>query len=76
RFERWVNLLRLDLRIAHSSGHADRETLIEIINEIRPRVLIPVHTESPQEFQRLAEAGEISCEVLLPSPAKLLRLAK
>ncbi len=75
KFERWVNLLRLDMRIAHSSGHADRETLIEIINEIGPRILIPVHTENPQEFHRLAEAGELRCEVFLPSPAKPLRLA-
>ena len=74
KFERWVNLLRLDLRIAHSSGHADRESLIGIINEIGPRILIPVHTENPQEFHRLAETGEIRCEVILPSPIKPIRL--
>jgi len=74
KFERWVNLLRLDLRIAHSSGHADRESLIGIINEIGPRALIPVHTENPQEFHRLTEAGEIRCEVILPSPMKPIKL--
>lgn len=75
KFERWVNLLRLDLRIAHSSGHADRESLVGMIREIGPRVLIPVHTENPYEFLRLAEAGELGCDVLLPGPGKPLRLS-
>ncbi len=66
KFERWVHLLRLDLRIAHSSGHADRETIIDMVNEVKPKTLIPVHTDNPYEFQRLAEAGEIKCEVILP----------
>ncbi|MCD6341510.1 MAG: hypothetical protein J7L83_01450, partial [Thaumarchaeota archaeon] len=74
KFERWVRLLRLDLRNVHSSGHADRESLIEIINEINPRKLIPVHTENPHEFQRLFKLGDIGCEVILPrfeEPIKL-----
>ena len=66
KFERWVNLLRLDMRKAHSSGHADRETIIEMINEVKPRKLIPIHTENPYEFQRLARIGEIRCDVMLP----------
>ena len=74
KFERWINLLRLDLRIAHSSGHADRETLIEIIREVNPRKLIPVHTENPYEFQRLARTGEIRSEVILPELDKPINL--
>ena len=68
KFERWVHLLRLDLRNVHSSGHADRESLIEIINEINPGKIIPIHTENPYEFQRLLKLGEIKCPVILPKP--------
>lgn len=74
KFERWINLLRLDLRIAHSSGHADRETLIEIIEEVKPRKIIPIHTENPYEFQRLARIGEIKSEVLIPEVGKPIPL--
>ena len=74
KFERWVHLLRLDLRTAHSSGHADRETIIEMVNEIKPKTLIPVHTENPYEFQRLAGAGELKCDVILPRPGRPIAL--
>jgi len=74
KFERWVHLLRLDLRNVHSSGHADRESLIEIINEINPRRIIPIHTENPHEFQRLLKLGEIKCQVILPKPDEPISL--
>ncbi|MCS7132707.1 MAG: hypothetical protein N3F65_00095 [Nitrososphaeria archaeon] len=74
KFERWVHLLRLDLRNVHSSGHADRESLIEIINEINPRKILPIHTENPYEFQRLLKLGEIKCQVILPKPDEPITL--
>ena len=74
KFEKWVHLLRLDLRNVHSSGHADRESLIEIIEEIKPRKIIPIHTENPYEFQRLRRIGEIRSEVILPKPEEAIEL--
>lgn len=36
----------------HSSGHAGREELLEIVRRIRPKYLIPVHTEAPEVYQQ------------------------
>uniref|UniRef100_UPI003439F162 MBL fold metallo-hydrolase RNA specificity domain-containing protein n=1 Tax=Thermococcus sp. TaxID=35749 RepID=UPI003439F162 len=35
----------------HASGHISKEELEEVINDIDPDVLIPVHTESPEWFK-------------------------
>ena len=35
----------------HSSGHATASELLEIINTINPRIVIPIHTEQPELFQ-------------------------
>ncbi|ASJ00333.1 ribonuclease J [Thermococcus gorgonarius] len=35
----------------HASGHISKEELEEVINDIDPDVLIPVHTESPDWFE-------------------------
>jgi len=74
KFLEWVDLLRLDMRMAHSSGHADRESLLRIIDEIDPKAIIPIHTERPYEFQRLKRIGDIRCEVILPHVSRSLTL--
>ena len=35
----------------HSSGHASTPDLLEIIDTINPRIVIPIHTEHPELFQ-------------------------
>jgi len=34
----------------HASGHASGRDIIELIRRIRPRVVIPIHTEKPKRF--------------------------
>jgi ribonuclease J len=46
----------------HASGHICTEDLIQIIKEISPRKVMPVHTEDPRPFSR---AG---CDLALPRP--------
>jgi len=46
---------------AHTSGHANRDDLKKLIDAISPRVLIPVHTENPEEFTNI-----VSSEVIVP----------
>ena len=42
----------------HSSGHASGPELLDLIKEINPRVLLPIHTEDPEYFlQRLRGTG-------------------
>ena len=49
----------------HASGHASGEELIEIIRQVRPQVLVPIHTENPKFFQD--ELAHVDIEVVPPS---------
>ncbi len=40
-------------RFFHSSGHASREDIIWMIEEINPKYLMPIHTENPEDFLNL-----------------------
>ncbi|NWG08828.1 MAG: MBL fold metallo-hydrolase [Nitrososphaerales archaeon] len=54
--ERFLNSLALYGLVVyrlHSSGHASPLDLIEFINEVRPRMLVPIHTEHPEAFHEI-----------------------
>jgi len=66
-FERWRNQLALRgviLYHIHSSGHIHPLELKRVVEEVKPRRLIPIHTEYPGMFKELFEGGGI--EVRLP----------
>jgi ribonuclease J len=50
-------------RGVHSSGHASAAELMEIVEAINPRIVIPVHTEHPELF--LAKVGA-NRQVIIP----------
>lgn len=37
----------------HASGHIGRSELISLVEEISPEIIVPVHTEKPEEFVKL-----------------------
>jgi len=41
----------------HASGHASGREIQEMINKIKPKILVPVHTEKPKLFEN--PAGEV-----------------
>ena len=43
----------------HASGHATPHDLINFINEVAPRYLVPIHTEHSKFFQKLFQNSEI-----------------
>ena len=43
----------------HTSGHADIETIKTVISETSPKIIIPIHTEAPDEFANLAENSQV-----------------
>ncbi|MBM3175535.1 MAG: hypothetical protein FJZ93_07420, partial [Chloroflexi bacterium] len=50
----------------HASGHACGPDLLKIARQIKPEVLIPVHSERPEFYtEKLADAG---IEVMPPNP--------
>jgi ribonuclease J len=54
----------------HASGHACGPDLLAIAQEIKPEILIPVHSESPDFY--LEYLGTSGIKVLLPSPGETI----
>ncbi len=48
----------------HASGHATPHDIINFIDEIKPKYLIPIHTEHPEFFRKLIQSSDI--QVVLP----------
>jgi ribonuclease J len=55
RKQNWLKHFEIEKHQAHASGHAAGCEIIEMINEIKPESVIPVHTEKPDLFNE-AEA--------------------
>ncbi|MBN2121556.1 MBL fold metallo-hydrolase [Candidatus Micrarchaeota archaeon] len=53
RWEAWMGHFGIEFHKAHCSGHASKEDLGEMIKEINPEILIPIHTSKPEEFLKL-----------------------
>ncbi|OYT54297.1 MAG: hypothetical protein B6U72_03135 [Candidatus Altiarchaeales archaeon ex4484_2] len=51
--ENWLNHFRIQLHKAHCSGHMSKKDLEHAIKEIKPDILIPVHTQNPKEFKKI-----------------------
>ncbi|WP_448593438.1 MBL fold metallo-hydrolase RNA specificity domain-containing protein, partial [Thermoflexus hugenholtzii] len=43
----------------HTSGHAPEEDLVEMVRRLRPRYLLPVHTEHPERWTELLRGEKI-----------------
>ena len=63
--QHWLTHYGLKYRPIHASGHASRSVLMkEIIAEISPKQIFPIHTEEPELFSKLVK-GEVG-KVVLP----------
>lgn len=51
-WERWMARYDIAFHKAHCSGHASKEDIIKMIETIKPEVLIPVHTDMPEDFKK------------------------
>tara|TARA_Y100000294_G_C8544303_1_gene332470 strand:- start:257 stop:1612 length:1356 start_codon:yes stop_codon:yes gene_type:complete len=52
-WENWMKHFKIKFHKAHCSGHASKQELLEVVKKINPKVLIPVHTENPEEFKKV-----------------------
>jgi ribonuclease J len=52
RKQNWLDRFDIVKYSAHASGHAAGCEIIEMINEIKPENVIPVHTEKPELFNK------------------------
>lgn len=37
----------------HTSGHADKQSLIKFVNTINPKTIIPIHTECKNDYEKI-----------------------
>jgi len=49
----------------HASGHATPHDIINFIDEIKPKYLVPIHTEHPEFFRKIFQGSDI--QVILPN---------
>jgi ribonuclease J len=57
--DRWLQHFGLRFHQIHASGHCPTKDLAQIINEIQPKKLIPIHTEHPQLFRELFKSIDV-----------------
>lgn len=82
RLRNWLSYFGMDFRgdpeslqernLFHASGHASGKELLEIIKQIKPDILIPVHTENPEFFAQNLKGEEI--KICLPEEGKTILL--
>ncbi len=53
--QNWLDRFGLVRHQLHASGHMSMREIEEMVRTIRPRTVIPVHTEHPEMFVRFAE---------------------
>lgn len=59
RMKNWLNHFKLPRLKAHASGHACKPELKEIITKIKPKQVIPIHTEKPLMFKELYDKVKV-----------------
>ena len=49
----WLDHYNIKLHKAHCSGHAAASDIEKMVKRIKPDMLIPIHTQNPEEFRRI-----------------------
>ena len=52
----YLDILKPQIKHIHTSGHAYIKDLQEFVQKIKPKVIIPIHTEMPQKYSQLYNA--------------------
>ena len=61
RFRRWVEEHCEAVKDIHSSGHADTQSLQRIVEFVRPKTIIPIHTDAPKLFCDIFVNDNVKC---------------
>lgn len=52
----YLDILKHQIKHIHTSGHAYVKDLQDFVQRIKPKVIIPIHTEMPQKYSQLYDA--------------------
>ena len=58
-FESFLAGRGFTIESAHTSGHADTETLRLLISSLNPKQIIPIHTFSPERFTEFSDSDKV-----------------
>ncbi|MFH1540921.1 MAG: MBL fold metallo-hydrolase [Elusimicrobiota bacterium] len=64
----WIKLAGLNMKYAHTSGHASTDDLKKFIQAVKPKCVIPIHTTNATMFEKFTD------KVLRPELKKSLEL--
>ena len=67
-FRRGCDVVHGGIAAVHVSGHASRDELVELIQRVRPRYLVPIHGE----YRMLAQHARLAVEAGMPADHVLL----
>lgn len=60
KFLEYMESTGVKIHTLHTSGHADIETIDRLVEKVSPEMIIPVHTENPQWFEKYGISTLIS----------------
>lgn len=49
----------IKMHVLHTSGHADTQTIDKLLQDIKPKTIIPVHTENPAWYSRYESQSKV-----------------
>lgn len=61
RFRHWVEKHCDAVKDIHSSGHADTQSLQRIVEFVRPKTIVPIHTDAPKQFSDIFVNDNVKC---------------
>ena len=61
RFRYWVEEHCDAIKDIHSSGHADIQSLQRIVEFVRPKTIVPIHTDAPKRFCDIFVNDNVKC---------------
>ena len=61
RFRHWVEEHCEAVKDIHSSGHADTQSLQRMVEFVRPKTIIPIHTDAPKQFCDIFVNNNVKC---------------
>lgn len=59
RFEKYLSSLGFQSHLAHTSGHASEAAIKQVIAELHPKRVIPIHTFHPEAFFAFSDKTEV-----------------
>jgi ribonuclease J len=52
RIENWINHFGMDMNTTHVSGHASGPQLKEFVKTVKPKMVIPIHTQNAKMYDK------------------------